>query len=43
MFKSKHYVPVLRWKAAEKEALKELNDKQKESRNGNEKRIFKII
>lgn len=30
MFKSKHYVPVLRWKAAEKEALKELNDKQKE-------------
>jgi len=30
MFNSKHYVPVLRWKAAEKEALEKLSDKQKE-------------
>jgi hypothetical protein len=30
MFDSKHYVPILRWKAAEKEALGKLSSKQKE-------------
>lgn len=29
MFDYKHYIPVLRWKAAEKEALEKLEDKQK--------------
>src|ERR1700730_15756466 len=31
MFDSKHYVPILRWKAAEKEALEQLTSKEKES------------
>lgn len=31
MFDYKHYVPILRWKAAEKEALEKLSDEQKKS------------
>jgi Beta protein len=31
MFDSKHYVPILRWKAAEKEALEQLTSKEKVS------------
>jgi hypothetical protein len=31
MFNSNHYVPILRWKAAEKEALEQLSSKEKES------------
>jgi hypothetical protein len=31
MFDSRHYVPILRWKAAEKEALEQLTSKEKES------------
>jgi len=31
MFDSKHYVPILRWKAAEKEALEQSTSKEKES------------
>ena len=30
MFNSKHYIPILRWKAAEKEALEKLDHKKKE-------------
>lgn len=30
MFNYKHYVPVLRWKAAEKEALEKITDEEKE-------------
>ena len=31
MFNSKHYIPILRWKAAEKEALEQLTTKEKKS------------
>ena len=30
MFDFKHYIPVLRWKAAEKDALKNLSEKSRE-------------